>query len=300
MSFPTSPLNGQTTTINNIPYVYNSTNRAWTRSTSLASNVTIGVLTVNTTVSAANVLAAQIGNSTSTVTANTVTSATHTITSTTNPTGLGTGALTVTQGGASIYQDLWVGGNIYANTLNTVTTSILSIQDPLLYLTSSPVYPYNYEIGFYGHFIGGPANTYAHTGFVRNHVDNAWYLFSNVPEPGGNTINLASSNTILDTLKLGQITVANTTVSVSNTTGALVVAGGAGLGGNLYVGANATVTGVLSGAEVLASNGLHLNANTINTSYTVPQGYNVFAVGPITMASGVTMTLPSGSRYVVI
>jgi hypothetical protein len=206
---------------------------------------------------------------------------------------LGSGALQVTAGGASIQQDLWVGGNIYANALNTVSTSILSIQDPLLYLNSNNVYPYNYELGFYGHFIGGPANTYAHTGFVRNHADSAWYLFSNVSEPTGNTLNL-TSNLVLDTLKLGAANVANTTISVNSVTGALIVGGGAGIGGNLNVGGN------VAGGIVTATNGLHLNSNVINSNVNVGPGYNAFAIGPISMASGVTMTLASGSRYVVI
>jgi len=280
MSFPASAANNQIAVVNNISYIYNSTNRSWTRTQGLASNVTIGTLSVSNTLT---------GN---VITANTITGPSI-IASGTNPVGLGSGALQVTAGGASIQQDLWVGGNIYANVLNTVSTSILNVTDPLLYLTSTPVYPYNYEIGFYGHFIGGPANVYAHTGFVRNHADSAWYLFSNIAEPTGNTVNL-STNIILDTLKLGAANVANTTVSISSTTGALVVGGGAGIAGNLNVAGN------VAGGVVTATNGLHLNANTINSNVNIPPGYNAFAIGPISMATGVTMTLASGSRYVVI
>ena len=137
-------------------------------------------------------------------------------TSAINATGLGTGALTISQGGASIFQDLWVGGNIYANVLNTVSTQILQVNDPLLYLYSSTTYPYNYDIGTYSHFVGGPANIYAHTGLVRNHLDNNWYLFSNIPEPSGNTLNLASPTIVYDTLKLGNIN-AVSTVTVNGT-----------------------------------------------------------------------------------
>jgi len=46
MAFPTSPTNGQTTTVNGITYVYNSTNNAWKRQTltdlSVTGNVTAG------------------------------------------------------------------------------------------------------------------------------------------------------------------------------------------------------------------------------------------------------------------
>jgi hypothetical protein len=43
MSFPTSPTNGQTTSINNIIYVYNSSERTWTRTQ--AANVYNSTLT---------------------------------------------------------------------------------------------------------------------------------------------------------------------------------------------------------------------------------------------------------------
>ena len=46
MSFPTSPVNGATTVVNGITYIYNATNNAWKRQTlidlSLSGNVTAG------------------------------------------------------------------------------------------------------------------------------------------------------------------------------------------------------------------------------------------------------------------
>jgi hypothetical protein len=49
-----------------------------------------------------------------------------------------------------------------------------------------------------------------------------------------------------------------------------------------------------------ASNGLILNNSTINTSYTVPSGSNAISCGPITIASGISVTIASGSRWAVI
>jgi hypothetical protein len=157
-----------------------------------------------------------------------------TINSLANPTGLGNGALVVASGGASIQQDLWVGGTIYTSNLVSQTQSILTVQDPLLYLEPINSYPYNFDIGFYSHFTGGPANVYAHTGFVRNYNDSTWYLFSNVAEPAGNLVNLASASLVYDSLKAGGLTLANTTASTSQVTGALKVAGGAGINGALF------------------------------------------------------------------
>ena len=48
-----------------------------------------------------------------------------------------------------------------------------------------------------------------------------------------------------------------------------------------------------------ASNGLLLNNATVATSFTVPTGSNASSVGPITLNSGVTVTVSSGQRWVV-
>jgi hypothetical protein len=49
-----------------------------------------------------------------------------------------------------------------------------------------------------------------------------------------------------------------------------------------------------------ASNGLHINSNTVSTSFSIPSSYNAMAVGPITVAAGQSVTVPSGSRWVVL
>ena len=59
-------------------------------------------------------------------------------------------------------------------------------------------------------------------------------------------------------------------------------------------------TGLLTAPEVLASNGLVLNANTNTTSYTIGSGNNAMSVGPFTTASGTTITVPSGSRWIIL
>jgi len=182
--------------------------------------------------------------------ANSATFTTATITNSLNTTGLGTGALVLTQGGASIQQDLYVGGNIYAANLISETSQTLVVSDPLIYLSANSG-SYNYDIGFYSHFTGGNIGQYAHTGLTRNYLDNAWYLFSNVaPEPSGGVINLGYSGIVYDTLKLGAALIQNTTTASSTTSGALQVSGGVGIVGNAYVGGNVYTAGLynLSGA----------------------------------------------------
>ena len=52
--------------------------------------------------------------------------------------------------------------------------------------------------------------------------------------------------------------------------------------------------------QVAASNGLVLNNGTVSTSYTIPTGYNATATGPMTIASGAVVTIPSGSRWMIL
>jgi len=42
------------------------------------------------------------------------------------------------------------------------------------------------------------------------------------------------------------------------------------------------------------------NANTISSNYTMTTGRSGMSAGPITISSGVTVTLPSGSRWVIL
>jgi hypothetical protein len=51
---------------------------------------------------------------------------------------------------------------------------------------------------------------------------------------------------------------------------------------------------------VVASNGILLNNTTVSTSYTIASGNNGFSVGPITVASGIAVTVSSGQRWLVL
>ena len=48
------------------------------------------------------------------------------------------------------------------------------------------------------------------------------------------------------------------------------------------------------------SKSLYEMANTISTNYTITAGNNAISAGPITIDSGVLVTIPSGSRWVVV
>ena len=58
-------------------------------------------------------------------------------------------------------------------------------------------------------------------------------------------------------------------------------------------------TGELQAQVHSSINGLTVNNATVNTSYTIPTGYNAISAGPIAVASGITVTIPSGSVWVI-
>jgi hypothetical protein len=110
MSFPLSPTNGQTATLNGIPYTYNSTTQAWTR-----------VIGSTLTYTAINLY------------------------STTTSTGTTTGALVVA-GGAGIGGNLFVGntstfaGNILPSVDSIYSLGSSSTQWKSMYVSSSTIY----------------------------------------------------------------------------------------------------------------------------------------------------------------
>lgn len=58
-------------------------------------------------------------------------------------------------------------------------------------------------------------------------------------------------------------------------------------------------TGELQADVPVAGNGIFVNKTTINTSYTIASGTNGWSVGPITIASGVSVTVASGQKWLV-
>jgi hypothetical protein len=65
-----------------------------------------------------------------------------------------------------------------------------------------------------------------------------------------------------------------------------------------YLALPTTTTG--TGAVINATNGIIINNQIISASYTIPVGSNAMSTGPVTAASGVTVTVSAGSRYIVI
>jgi len=68
----------------------------------------------------------------------------------------------------------------------------------------------------------------------------------------------------------------------------------------VYDGTNWVLAGGGGGGGAEAGGLLYENTQTLTASYTITTNKNAMSVGPITLASGTVLTVPSGSRYVVL
>lgn len=150
-----------------------------------------------------------------------------------------TSGLTVSGGGASITGastitgNLTVAGNLILQGNVLVSSSnVLVIDDPIIYVGEDNTTDL-WDLGIVGSYTNG---TYRHTGFLRNKDDGVWTVFDNLITEPQLTINWLQPGLNFGSFKSGNVNVAAATSSTSTTTGALLVAGGAGIAGNLNVG----------------------------------------------------------------
>jgi hypothetical protein len=57
---------------------------------------------------------------------------------------------------------------------------------------------------------------------------------------------------------------------------------------------------VLTVGANASSNGITLNATTVSVSYSIPTSYNGLSAGPVSVNTGITVTVQSGSTWVVV
>ena len=95
---------------------------------------------------------------------------------------------------------------------------------------------------------------------------------------------------------------AGATASGSTKTMNIATAGLSGSTTNINIGS--AVVGAVTNIEVdgvfNVGSGIVCNSNAINDNYIIPTGSSGSSVGPVTVASGKTVTIPSGSRWVVL
>ena len=59
-------------------------------------------------------------------------------------------------------------------------------------------------------------------------------------------------------------------------------------------------TGEFSAVTHISTNGITVNSNTVSANYTIATGNNAVSAGPMTIASGVTVTVASGSVWAIV
>ena len=99
-------------------------------------------------------------------------------------------------------------------------------------------------------------------------------------------------------------------LSPITTTGDLILGNGTNsatrlaIGANTYVltsnGTTASWQAASGGGSNITSYGLWENANTISANYTIATGNNAQSAGPITINTGVTVTVPTDSTWVIV
>jgi hypothetical protein len=94
------------------------------------------------------------------------------------------------------------------------------------------------------------------------------------------------------------------TVSGISLSGTVTSSGNLTLGGTLDLSSppaiGNTTPNTVAGTVIQATNGIVVNSNTVSASYTIPSGSSAMSAGPMTVASGQTVTVSSGSRWVVL
>ena len=110
----------------------------------------------------------------------------------------------------------------------------------------------------------------------------------------GNVVgNLAVTGTVLGNVSAPTITSTTVTVPGNITAGNLTVTGTTTLSTFAF-------SGALSGPEIVASNGLLLNSQNVQSSYAIPAGYSALSVGPLQISNGANVSLGNGARWIII
>ena len=277
MSFPSSPTNGQTTTINGTTYTYNSTLGTWTGTSTGSANTTGNISAGNITVNNALTVNGAATTGLSAVYAGVV-GATH-LSSTSqfisNTNAHSQMALQNLNNGNAASTDIALYNDQGTDTSYFIDMGMLSsIYDGVAagWTLGAPNDGYLYVAGS---STTGPFSTGSNVGNLTIGSTTGYVKVFSGGKLAANVIHQTSNSSL---------SVLVTTAATSSTTGALTVAGGVGVAGNLYVGGNLVITGNqtypnltvtsnISAANITVSGNLsaaNINATTSLTSNGAP------------------------------
>lgn len=89
----------------------------------------------------------------------------------------------------------------------------------------------------------------------------------------------------------GSLTLSGTVNSLASGTYAIDISGSS---------ATATTATYVNNGTQASSGAVYENAKTISSNYTMTSGYNGMSAGPITISTGVTVTIPTGSNWSIV
>jgi hypothetical protein len=206
---------------------------------------------------------------------------------------------TVTSVGATAGTGISVAGSPITGSGSLTITNTAPDQTVVLTagtgISTSGTYP-NFTITNTSPSLGGTVTSVGGTGTV-----NGITLSGTVTSSGNLTLGGTLSGVSLTTQVTGTLPVANGGTGLTSLTANRVPYGN----GTSALGNEAEFTydpslNTLTAPQVSASNGIVVNSNTVSASYSIPSGSSGMSAGPITVASGQTVTVPSGSRWVIL
>ena len=167
--------------------------------------------------------------------------------------------------------------NLYTQGLVQVNTVSLQSSASILELQPNVVVGVPKDVGILGQYNQAGANNFAYFGFQAA-TDNFIYYQTSFNATTGNSINYGG---VYGNTQFGSQFLSNTTISTSTSTGALIVAGGVGVAGNVYAAThygnivsttatigNASVTGSVLGNLSVAGNIFAYGGQVLTTGST--------------------------------
>ena len=263
MSFPSSPTNGQTAVINNITYAYSSATNSWTRQQHTFNNT-------GSTPPTTNLLVGDIWYNTTddTVYRYTYDGTSYYWVDIVTPTVTSNSALNIVSGVNTINVVTLVANTINANTLTVSNETVTSLT----------------------------ANTITANSISANSINTNTFTTTstyNIVNYVANTITV-SGNIIANSIDISNYTTNTFTANIVNTSAIYA---------NSYYFSNGTslITGSSGGGGGAVADGvIYENSQNVASNYTITAGKNAMSAGPITINTGITVTIPTGSRWVIV
>ena len=196
-----------------------------------------------------------------------------------------------------VLTDLTIAGNLTVQGNNTIIGSRdLTVNDSVINLhTFANLAPWTSndgrDVGFKLHYYDSVLTTGDNLAFLGRANDSGFLEFYNTGYE--NPSNVFVGNTY-GTIKSGEFFAANTTAATSSSTGALRVAGGAGISGQIYSAGINSTTGNLTTAYIGTINASQINGATIGNVNAAVNG-NQATFANITTTNGIFW--PNGQAY---